>query len=590
MNHKFQLFSGRRYVFFSTLVLASLFFIPAHYTSAATFPATVDIVTATLDAGQNSLTGSGRGVRGCEDPCTPRVPWTFDATAYGWIELLDPPASIYVSPSDPRMGEQFYAQDSAYIWIYTRTVDVSSWPNGNYRFCVEVNGNITAGKVPGDPYGGTDVKCANFNITLHATPTPSPLPRIDLTKIQSTFSYPTNSDTLGVMNVGGSGPSGMAWTGSKTASWIASLTGGVSGGSGLLAGGTSLGGFSIDPTLANIGINNASIIETCSNCEGGFAGKTLGVQYTVPGPTISISAAPPGPVVAGTAVTLTWTGANCNASAPVSSSNFGASSCSGSTTVTPLVPSSTYTITVKGLSNVDGSAANFSTASVTVSATPSNNPPVSSGVTVNTNYCATGPNTAVINWNYSDPNNVPIGTDSQSAFQIQVDLQGSSFNPPEFDSGKIIGSQTSYTATTLPLGKTLKARVRVWDSKDLVSSWSSDSSSWKSATNAYPSVDFCWPENCDAPLPGLKSKANSPIPFTDRTTFYDGKTNHTWSWVFGDGGSSTLQNPVHTYGSSNVSYTITLTATDFNNNSCSASKLINVQRSIPIWREISPGK
>ncbi len=56
------------------------------------------------------------------------------------------------------------------------------------------------------------------------------------------------------------------------------------------------------------------------------------------------------------------------------------------------------------------------------------------------------------------------------------------------------------------------------------------------------------------------SKNNLKVTFTDTSTDVDG-TIVAWLWNFGDGSSSTVQNPVHTYPSSGT-YTVTLTVTD----------------------------
>jgi len=50
------------------------------------------------------------------------------------------------------------------------------------------------------------------------------------------------------------------------------------------------------------------------------------------------------------------------------------------------------------------------------------------------------------------------------------------------------------------------------------------------------------------------------VQFTDQSTDSDG-TVVEWSWDFGNGSSSTVQNPEHTYSTS-ISYLVTLTVTD----------------------------
>ena len=58
------------------------------------------------------------------------------------------------------------------------------------------------------------------------------------------------------------------------------------------------------------------------------------------------------------------------------------------------------------------------------------------------------------------------------------------------------------------------------------------------------------------------------VAFTDASTDSDG-TIASWAWNFGDGATSTLQNPTHAYASANT-YTVTLTVTD-NNGASSTS-------------------
>ncbi|MCS6992001.1 MAG: PKD domain-containing protein [Chitinophagales bacterium] len=61
------------------------------------------------------------------------------------------------------------------------------------------------------------------------------------------------------------------------------------------------------------------------------------------------------------------------------------------------------------------------------------------------------------------------------------------------------------------------------------------------------------------------------------TTFFTDLSDHpvSWSWNFGDGNSSTLKNPMHTYGA-NGSYTACLTATDACGKTDTACKVITV--------------
>ena len=63
-----------------------------------------------------------------------------------------------------------------------------------------------------------------------------------------------------------------------------------------------------------------------------------------------------------------------------------------------------------------------------------------------------------------------------------------------------------------------------------------------------------------------------PVQFTDLSTNYP----TSWSWTFGEGGTSAVQNPGHTYGAAG-SYTVALTATNaLGSNTCTKSNYITV--------------
>ncbi len=75
------------------------------------------------------------------------------------------------------------------------------------------------------------------------------------------------------------------------------------------------------------------------------------------------------------------------------------------------------------------------------------------------------------------------------------------------------------------------------------------------------------PEN-NAPVASFTSEVNHDITtaggivtFTDASTDADEGDTLTYAWVFGDDGTSTVQNPEHTYVE-NGSYTVTLTVSD----------------------------
>lgn len=100
--------------------------------------------------------------------------------------------------------------------------------------------------------------------------------------------------------------------------------------------------------------------------------------------------------------------------------------------------------------------------------TAPNATPLPSNVTATEpNYCSSGP-AITVSWTYSDPNGDP-----QSAYQVQVDDSGASFNSPEVDTGKTLSSSTAVFLGQgiLQFNATYSARIRVWDSKDAVSNW-----------------------------------------------------------------------------------------------------------------------
>jgi len=73
--------------------------------------------------------------------------------------------------------------------------------------------------------------------------------------------------------------------------------------------------------------------------------------------------------------------------------------------------------------------------------------------------------------------------------------------------------------------------------------------------SARPKVDFSIPANGCLPVNGL-------VQFTDATTITDAQTFTSYTWDFGDGGSATLQNPVHNYTEGTYAIKLTVTSSD----------------------------
>jgi hypothetical protein len=202
---------------------------------------------------------------------------------------------------------------------------------------------------------------------------------------------------------------------------------------------------------------------------------------------------------------------------------------------------------------------------------PLNQPP--SAVNLNVaqgDYCFAPYPPVILSWQFSDPDS----GDYQSAYQVQVD-NNSNFSSPEKDTGKVSSSSTSYAPIGLSYNTTYYWRVRVWDNHDNQSDWSVGDS-FTTVVHAYPDTDFTW-------APSYPT-SEELIQFTDQTTYYNGASG--WSWDFGDEGTSSLQNPSHSY-SSNGRYTVSFTACD-DIGCCTREKEIIISLPLPEWEEISP--
>ncbi|GEM_PF-4669660 len=203
-----------------------------------------------------------------------------------------------------------------------------------------------------------------------------------------------------------------------------------------------------------------------------------------------------------------------------------------------------------------------------------------------TDYCGSG---AIgfppvrVRWAFSDDDGDPQGAYEIKVFKDEVEMFTTGKNLDPTDSVRSYMFQAS--GEQLLWNTTYTWQVRVWDSpNDDVSSFVSGPQFTTSAHH-YPIPEF----TKTPALPG----AQESVQFTDQTNFDAGGVNNSqpsinrsWSWTFGDGGSSTLQNPVHTYAQTGA-FGVTLQSGD-NVGSCSNSQTVNVSVPFPEWQEISP--
>jgi hypothetical protein len=205
-----------------------------------------------------------------------------------------------------------------------------------------------------------------------------------------------------------------------------------------------------------------------------------------------------------------------------------------------------------------------------------------------TDYCTTliGFPPVRVRWTFFDTD----PGDTQKAYEIEV-FQGAT---KVVDTGKRLdptGLTRSYvfqsTGEQLLWNTAYTWQVRVWDSpNDDVSTFASGPEPFTTPKHHYPVPNFVW-------TPAVPS-AQESVQFTDQTNFAAGGVNNsqpsinrTWSWTFGDGGSSTSQSPSHTYAQTGA-FGVTLQAGD-DVGSCSNPVPVNVNVTIPFpeWQEIS---
>jgi len=182
-------------------------------------------------------------------------------------------------------------------------------------------------------------------------------------------------------------------------------------------------------------------------------------------------------------------------------------------------------------------------------------------------------------WDYDHPIN------PQERYRIQID-DTSNFSSLVFDTNWITsttdskyirsGSQPVYliSGDLLYGNEQYYVRIAVRDDKDIASEWS-NVLTWTTPNGPLPQPDFTWePEQI---------VEEEEIQFTDLSN----PNPITYSWLFGDGNSSTDANPTHTYElDGNKSVTLTVGAGGAE--TCSTTEDLDVKEKPPIWKEILP--
>lgn len=230
------------------------------------------------------------------------------------------------------------------------------------------------------------------------------------------------------------------------------------------------------------------------------------------------------------------------------------------------------------------------------------------------------PLTPVLSWSaFSDPDgagthDVPGGppggghtsADTQSSYHVQV-AEDANFSTVVFDKDIAVDSSSTTVGSGLVYDKSYFWHVLVRDDHNLSSSFGSASTGVNCRGIIGEVCAFSTPPS-SSPTAGFTYAPILPtvvdtIQFTDTSVDLDdafscprhappGPVNGqcqivSWLWDFGDGATSTVQNPTHLYAAKG-SYLVTLTVTDDDGQTSTLSKTIVVRPGLPNFKEVLP--
>ncbi len=249
--------------------------------------------------------------------------------------------------------------------------------------------------------------------------------------------------------------------------------------------------------------------------------------------------------------------------------------------------------------------ANGVTAGFTTNASSGCNVPI----TVNFTNTSTGPGTLTYNWSFGDGNTSTVQNPSNSyttagTYSATLNVSSTSGCNNTISENIVVGAgsvQSSFTAPdSICLGNSISF-VNTSIPNPVTSNW--DFGDGTNSTLINPTKTYLTPNTYTVKLvndfggckdsttkqiavltaPVANFKANDSVTCnpTLSVSFTDLSTNATiWSWSFGDGTTSTLQNPTHTY-TNYGSYTVTLTASNSTGCSGTVSKTNYIQVAQP---------